>query len=77
MGREVDHSPPSSAEVTSSWRGAQLKRLKDNFTFTFYRFYCHILRSTYLHINKIAVFRNIKMKFTGQFHFNSTLNTEL
>jgi hypothetical protein len=44
-GREVDHSPPSSAEVkewvdlylhspnTHPWRGAQLKR-RDNFTFT-------------------------------------------
>jgi hypothetical protein len=46
LGREADHSPPSSAEVkecvelylhspsTPSWRGAQLKR-RDNFTFTF------------------------------------------
>jgi hypothetical protein len=45
-GREVDHSPPSSAEVKvcvelylhspnkPSWRGAQLK-YRDNFTFTF------------------------------------------
>jgi hypothetical protein len=45
-GREVNHSPPSRAEVkecvelylhsanTPSWRGAQLKH-RDNFTFTF------------------------------------------
>jgi hypothetical protein len=44
LGREADHSPPSSAEVkewvelylnssnTPSWRGAELKH-KDNFTF--------------------------------------------
>jgi hypothetical protein len=44
LGREADHSPPSSAQVkeyvklylhylnTPSWRGAQLKH-KDNFTF--------------------------------------------
>jgi hypothetical protein len=44
LGREADHSPPSSAEVkewlelylhspnTSSWRGAQLKH-RDNFNF--------------------------------------------
>jgi hypothetical protein len=43
--READHSPPSSAEVkecaelylhspnTPSWRGAQLKNPRDNFTF--------------------------------------------
>jgi hypothetical protein len=46
LGREADHSPPSSAEVkecvelyihspnTPSWGGAQLKH-RDNFTFTF------------------------------------------
>jgi len=45
LGREADHSPPSSAEVknpwsytstpnTSSWRGAKLKH-RDNFTFNF------------------------------------------
>jgi hypothetical protein len=43
-GREVDHSPSSSAEVkelylhspnTPSWRGAQLGEHRDNFTFTF------------------------------------------
>jgi hypothetical protein len=47
LGREADHSPPSSAEVkeyvelnlhspnTPSWRGAQLKKQHwDNFTFT-------------------------------------------
>jgi hypothetical protein len=46
-GRDADHSPPSSAEGKecvelylhspniSSWRGAQLKRHRDNFTFTF------------------------------------------
>jgi hypothetical protein len=44
---EADRSPPSNAEVkecmelylhfpnTSSWRGAQLKNYRDNFTFTF------------------------------------------
>jgi hypothetical protein len=44
LGREADHSPPSSAEVkecvelylhsptTPSWRGAELKH-RDNFTF--------------------------------------------
>jgi hypothetical protein len=43
-GREVDRSPPSSAEVknggaiypfphTSSWRGAQLIKHTDSFTF--------------------------------------------
>jgi hypothetical protein len=44
--READHSPPSSVEVkewlelyihspsTTSWRGAQLKKHKDNYTFT-------------------------------------------
>jgi hypothetical protein len=47
LGREADHSPPSSAEVkecvelyfhssnTPSWRDAQLKH-RDKFTFTFY-----------------------------------------
>jgi hypothetical protein len=46
VGRETDHSPPSSAEIkvcvelylhspnTPSWRGAQLKQ-RDYFTFTF------------------------------------------
>jgi hypothetical protein len=46
VGRDADHSPPSSAEIkecvelylqypnTSSWRGAKLKH-RDNFTFTF------------------------------------------
>jgi hypothetical protein len=46
LGREADHSPPSSAEVkervelylrfpnTPSWRGAQLRH-RDNFTFAF------------------------------------------
>jgi hypothetical protein len=46
-GREADHSPPSFAEVkecvelylqspnTPSWRGAQLKKHTDNFTFSF------------------------------------------
>jgi hypothetical protein len=46
-GCEADHSPPSSAEVkecvelhfhspnTLSWRGTQLKKHRDNFTFTF------------------------------------------
>jgi hypothetical protein len=45
-GREAGHSPPSSAEVrecvelylhspnTPSWRGAQLKKHRDNFTFS-------------------------------------------
>jgi hypothetical protein len=45
-GCEADHSPPSSAEVkecmelylcspnTTSWRGAHLKKHRDNFTFT-------------------------------------------
>jgi hypothetical protein len=50
LGREADHSPPSSAEVkecvelynhspnTPSWRGAQLKKQhRDNFTFTLVR----------------------------------------
>jgi hypothetical protein len=44
-GREADHSPPSSAKLrewvalyfhspyTPSWRGAQLKKYRDNFTF--------------------------------------------
>jgi hypothetical protein len=48
LGREADHSLPSSAEVkewlelyrhspnTLLWRGAQLKH-RDNFTFTFYK----------------------------------------
>jgi hypothetical protein len=43
--REAEHSPPSSAEVkeyvelyfhspnTPSWRGAQFKKNRDNFTF--------------------------------------------
>jgi hypothetical protein len=47
-GREADHSPPSCAEVkecvelyfhspnTPSGRGAQLKKHKDNFNFTFF-----------------------------------------
>jgi hypothetical protein len=47
LGREADHSPPSSAEVkervelylhspnTASWRGAYLKH-RDYFIFTFY-----------------------------------------
>jgi hypothetical protein len=47
QGREADQSPQSSAEVkecvelylhspsTLSWRGAQLKKYRDNFTFTF------------------------------------------
>jgi hypothetical protein len=47
-GREANYSPPSSAEIkecvelylrfrnTSSWRGAQLKRHRGNFTFTFF-----------------------------------------
>jgi hypothetical protein len=46
-GSEADHSPPFSAEAkecvdlylyspnTPSWRGAQFKKHKDNFTFTF------------------------------------------
>jgi hypothetical protein len=46
LGREADHSPPSTAKVkewvelylhslnTPPWRGAQLKH-RDNFTFTF------------------------------------------
>jgi hypothetical protein len=46
-GREADHLSPPSAEVeecvepylhspnTSSWRGAQLRKVQDNFTFTF------------------------------------------
>jgi len=46
-GRETDHSPPSSADVkdwvelyvycpsTTSWRGAQFKKHRDNFTFSF------------------------------------------
>jgi 5-methylcytosine-specific restriction endonuclease McrA len=50
-GREADHSPPSSAEVkecvelylhspnTPSWRGAQLKKHRDNFTYTFYLYF--------------------------------------
>jgi hypothetical protein len=47
LGREADHSPPSSAEVkncgfilplphVSSWRGASLIKHRDNFTY--YRF---------------------------------------
>jgi hypothetical protein len=49
LGREADHSPPSTAQVkdcvelysqsfnTPSWRGAQLKKNhRDSFTFTFY-----------------------------------------
>jgi hypothetical protein len=48
--READHSPPSSAEVkewmelylhssnTPSWRCAQLKKRRDNFTFTLTNF---------------------------------------
>jgi hypothetical protein len=47
-GREADHSHPSSAEIkecvelylrspnTNSWRGAQLKNHRDNFTFYLY-----------------------------------------
>jgi hypothetical protein len=47
-GREADHSPPSSAEVkdwvelylsspsTPSWRGAQLKKHRDNFTLLYF-----------------------------------------
>jgi len=47
--READYSPPSSAEVKKwvelylhspnapSWSGAQLKKHRDNFTFTFLR----------------------------------------
>jgi hypothetical protein len=47
LGREADHSPPSSAEVREcvelylhspnmpSWRGALLKKHRDNFTFYF------------------------------------------
>jgi hypothetical protein len=47
QGREADHSPPSSAEVkecaelylhspsTPSWRGAQLKKHRENIVFTF------------------------------------------
>jgi hypothetical protein len=45
-GREADHQPPSNVEIknggaipplpnTSSWRGAQLIKHRDNFTFTF------------------------------------------
>jgi hypothetical protein len=46
-GREADHSPPSSAEVKGcvelyfhspnmpSWSGAQLKKHRENFIFTF------------------------------------------
>jgi hypothetical protein len=46
-GCEADHSPPSNAEVkeslelylhfpnTPSWRGALLKKHRDNFNFTF------------------------------------------
>jgi hypothetical protein len=48
QGRANDHSPPSSAEVkecvelylhspnTPLWRGAQLKKHRDNFTFLYY-----------------------------------------
>jgi hypothetical protein len=47
-GGEADHSPPSSVEVkewvelylhssnTRSWRGAQLKKNRDSFTFILY-----------------------------------------
>jgi hypothetical protein len=54
-GREVDHSPPSSAQVkewvelylhssnTLSWRGAQLKH-RDKFTFTPIRFHGVVLK---------------------------------
>jgi hypothetical protein len=47
FGREANHSPPSSSDVkecvelclnspsTSSWRGVQVKKHRDNFTFTF------------------------------------------
>jgi hypothetical protein len=50
LGRETDHSPPSSAEVKEyvelylhsptmpSWRGAQLRH-RDNFNFTYYYYY--------------------------------------
>jgi hypothetical protein len=35
-GREADHSPQSSAEIKNapSWRGSQLKKHRDNFTYT-------------------------------------------
>jgi hypothetical protein len=47
-GREADHLPPSTAEVkecvelylhspnTPSWRGAQLKKHRDNFTLLYF-----------------------------------------
>jgi hypothetical protein len=49
-GREADHSPPSRAEVKEcvelylhspnmpSWRGDQLKKHRDNFTFTLIKY---------------------------------------
>jgi hypothetical protein len=51
-GREAEHSPPFSAEVkecvelylhspnTPSWRGAQLKKHRDNLNFTFLSSVC-------------------------------------
>jgi hypothetical protein len=84
-GREVDHSPPSSAEVkesvelhfhssnTPSWRGAQLKKHRDNFAFAFYRCF------------DIKIIQNIRHVFMAQItnqkfvykHYNVTAGAEI
>jgi hypothetical protein len=73
-GREVDHSPPSSAEVkecvelylhspnTPSWRGAYLKH-RDNFSFTFTFTYL-IMTSTFHRQNiPLTIHHNVMVTY--------------
>jgi hypothetical protein len=79
LGREADHSPPSSAKVKEcvelyfhspnmpSWHGAQLKKHRDNFTFYLY------FSLMYSHVGKIHGVTHKVFYFHSQWTFISVV----